>query len=73
MITMLGHLWVVATVNHRMSLKGAEYLWKLAFKWIGKILEAKNRENNRKRVPQFPHLRKKISKNYTPDVLIQQG
>lgn len=70
---MLGHLWVVATVNHHMSIEGASYLWKLTFQWMERIFKAKEREGNRKRFPQFPHLRRKILKKSTPNVKIQLG
>ena len=73
MIAMLEQLWVDATVNHRMSIEGASYLWKLAFQWINKIMEQKERENNKKRVPQFAHLRRKLLLNSTPDLKIQMG
>ena len=73
MINSLAHLWVVATVSHNISVQGASYLWKLAFQWIGRIFEKRNQENNSKKMPQFPHLRRKIIDNKSPAVVIQLG
>ena len=71
-IAHLSHLWVVATINHKISVQGATYLWKIAFQWIGKIMEMKTLENIAK-VPQFPHLRRKIISQLVPDVKIELG
>ena len=73
MIEHLGHLWVVATVSHNISVQGASHLWKIAFQWIGKIFEQKSCENNSKKVPQFPHLRRKIIESKSPKIVIQLG
>ena len=54
MINSLGHLWVVATVSHNISVQGASYLWKIAFQWIGKIFEKKKVKTIQKKCPSFP-------------------
>lgn len=42
MLKQLGHHWIEGTVRHNISIEGASYLWRTAFKCIGKILKKKN-------------------------------
>ena len=71
LVRQLGHLWVESTVNHNISIEGASYLWRTAFKYIGNILEAKEAENDDRKHPQFKHLRRKIMKESVPKVSIR--
>ena len=71
LVRQLGHLWVESTGKHNISIEGASYLWRIAFKYMGNILQAKEAENNERKLPQFKHLRRKIIKDSVPPVQIR--
>ena len=71
LVRQLGHLWVESTVKHNISIEGASYLWRIAFKYIEPILNSKKEENNDGKHPQFKHLRRKIINNSVPKVSIR--
>lgn len=71
LVRQLGHLWVESTSKHNISIEGASYLWRIAFRYMGVILQKKKEENNDKKLPQFKHLRRKIIKDSVPPVQIR--
>lgn len=73
LIKQLGKLWTESTVKHNISIEGASYLWRLAFKWIGPILMKKEQEQISRKNPQLKHLRRKILKNDVPPVNIRMA
>ena len=73
LVRQLGHLFVESTVRHNVSLAGACYLWRIAFKWIGPILGKKEQEGITRKTPQLKHLRRKILKDIVPPVNIRMA
>ena len=71
MLKNLGKIWSEATVRHNISIEGASYLWRTAFKCIGKILKKKEDIGNTRKLPQFKHLRRKIMDKSVPPVKIR--
>ena len=71
LVRQLGHLWMAATVTHNISIEGASYLWRIAFKLLPKIVEKKFEECNEKKFPQFKHLRRTIMNESLPPVTIR--
>ena len=71
MLHNLGKIWSEATVRHNISIEGASYLWRTAFKFIGTILQKKEDIGNTRKLPQFKHLRRKIMNKSVPPVKIR--
>ena len=60
--------WVVAEVDHTISQTASNDLWKIAFKFIPKLLDAKRNQQITRKIPSFNHIRKTLHKNHTPEV-----
>ena len=60
--------WLHEQQHHHVSLNAANSFWKLAFQYVGKLLELKLEENNKKKIPDFLHVRQVIYKNICPPV-----
>ena len=71
MFLKFGHVWLAALVTHKVSITAASYLWRLAFQWIGPILEKKKEQGVKGKIPQFDHLRRKLMKKLCPPVSIR--
>ena len=71
MFLKFGHVWLAALVTHKVSITAASYLWRLAFQWIGPILQKKREEGVKGKIPQFDHLRRKLMKKLCPPVSIR--
>ena len=64
----LSEKWIIAEADHTISNVASNTMWKLAFSFIPKLLEAKALQNVKRKVPQFNHIRKCIHKKRTPQV-----
>ena len=64
----LSKKWSVAEMDHTISQSASNELWKIAFKFIPKLLDAKREQNVTRKVPQFNHLRRQLNNKYTPEV-----
>ena len=71
MFLKFGHIWLASLVSHKVSITAASYLWRIAFLWIGCILDKKAEENVKGKVGQFAHLRRKIIQSLCPPVSIR--
>ena len=73
MLQYLGKVWIETTVRHNVSIEGASHLWRLAFKFMGKILNKKEADGDTRKLPQFKHLRRKIMNKCVPPVKIRMA
>ena len=60
--------WLNAQLTHHVSLTACNTFWNLSFKYVSKILEQKNNENIKRKIPQFLQIRKNKYKDICPDV-----
>lgn len=60
--------WQNAQLKHHVSLAGCNKFWKLSFKYVSKIIELKERENIKRKIPLFLQIRKNMYKDIAPNV-----
>ena len=60
--------WLHAQLHHHVSLSAASHFWKLAFQYVGPLMDLKAAEHNRKKIPGFLHERQVIHKDICPPV-----
>ena len=60
--------WSLAEINHHVSKAGANELWKVADKYFHRMYKAKEREQIKRKVPQFLHTRRKLNDEHVPTV-----
>ena len=63
--------WMLAEVDHTISKLASNKLWKLAFHFIPRLMQARSLENVTKKVPQFNHIRKCLYDKRTPTVNLE--
>ena len=60
--------WLHTHLTHHVSLAATSDFWKLSFKYISNLLELKQRDNVKKKIPQFLQIRKNTYNHLCPDV-----
>ena len=69
----LSEKWMLAELDHTISKVASNAIWKIAFSFIPKLMQAKSVENVKRKVPGFDHIRKKMYEKRTPKVQLQIG
>lgn len=67
----LSKKWMEAELDHTVSKVGSNLFWKIAFKFVPRILEAKAQQRVTRKTPQFNHIRRTLYDKYTPDVNLE--
>lgn len=60
--------WMSTEMHHDISKSASDALWQVALKWFHPLIVAKERENVRKNVPQFVHIRRTLTKKKSPAI-----
>ena len=68
MFKSFSNQWLHAKLTHHVSLTAANAFWKLSFQYVGRLLQMKIDQNIKRKIPQFPQVKKVLYKNMCPDV-----
>ena len=71
MLDKLSEDWLTAEIDHRMSKKGSEILWKLANEHFYEIYRVKKEQGIKRKIPQFQQIRRQLTKKNTPKVKLE--
>ena len=63
--------WLFAELDHTVSKTASDVFWKIATNFIPKIIESRNVENIKKKIPQFHHIRRKMYDKHVPKVNLE--
>lgn len=58
--------WLYTQLTHHVSLSATNSFWQLSMKYIPDMMEAKKRDNIKKKISQFVQVRKNIFKDISP-------
>ena len=64
--------WIRNEIKHKVSKQASSGFWNVAIEWMSKIDSAFNREN-KKKLPKFDHIRRKISADKVPPISMDIG
>lgn len=67
----LSKQWLLNEVNHRVSKEASNKFWEISNRMFHQLYLAK--ENQGRKIPQFPQLRTKLYENEVPDIKLSIG
>ena len=70
-LNQLSKEWFLAESEHNISKSASDALWNLGSKWFPLLYDAKRRQNIRKNVPQFVHIRRRINEKNSPPITLK--
>ena len=71
MLHQLSKDWLLLELHHKISRTGSNAFWNLSKDSFPKLIEAKKREANEKKIPQSRTLRDKLYRNYVPPISLE--
>lgn len=63
--------WLFLELKHRVSKTATQEFWSLALKSFPKLLQKKDEENVKKKIPQFRSIRQKLYDDYLPEIFLE--
>lgn len=67
----LSRQWMKTQLTHKVSAKASNTFWDLTLTYVPKLLNFKEREGHFKNIPKFINQRRKLTKQYCPDVQME--
>lgn len=67
----LASEWITAELDHKISFAASNDLWRIATQLIPTLMEAKAREGNNRKVPQFRSIRNTMYKEKVPRIKLE--
>ena len=62
--------WLHAQLTHHVSLAASNEFWNLSFQYVSKMVEMKEKEKVRRKIPQFLQARKNIYTEISPRIFM---
>ena len=72
-LSQLSMEWIDAEIDHKVSKEASNIMWKIANEYFHKMYQAKEEQGKTRKIPMFPHIRRKLYKDKIPKVNLEIG